>query len=319
MKRLTQENWIERAKLFHNNKFDYSLVEYKNAHTKVKIICPVHGVFEQNPSDHIRKSGCLKCKYENHYKKTGKSKNDFIKESNKIHENKYCYDKVEYKGCMNKVCIICKEHGEFWQTPNKHLLGQGCSECAKEFHKKRFKKINNKRHDDNVLNYIKKARNVHGDKYSYLSPYVSCKDKIKIKCNKCGNIFKQLLSAHLTGQGCPRCRSSHGENEIEMFLKSKGIKYITQYKFKNCRGVKRPLPFDFYLPVMNICIEYQGRQHFEIVKFNGCSLFVAEKSHNKIIDNDKIKKKYCEENNIDLLEISYKDNIIDKLEKVNVI
>jgi len=91
MKRLTEKEWIERAKNFHINKFDYSLVEYINAHTKVKIICPIHGIFEQDPNDHIRKSGCLKCKYENHYKKTGKPKQNFIIESNKIHENKYIY------------------------------------------------------------------------------------------------------------------------------------------------------------------------------------------------------------------------------------
>jgi very-short-patch-repair endonuclease len=81
-------------------------------------------------------------------------------------------------------------------------------------------------------------------------------------------------------------------------------------KFKNCKN-KKQLFFDFFLPDFNCCIEYDGIQHFEIVEFFG-----GEKSFNERLINDNIKNDFCEENNISLLRISYKDNINEILEKI---
>jgi len=316
MKNISQEEWIERSKKTHADKYDYSLVQYVNMKTKVKIICPVHGVFEQNSSDHMRKSGCLKCKYENHFKHVRKTKEDFINESYKIHGKKYDYSKVEYINNHTKVCIICKKHGDFWQIPNKHISSKhGCLLCGKEKDLKRLEKINSKRCLNNVLFFVEKSNEVHNNKYQYLSSYVSSNIKIKIKCNKCEKVFEQLPSSHLNGQGCPICKKSKGENEIEKYLIDNNIKYISQYKFKDCLGLKRMLPFDFYLPKLNLCVEFQGRQHYEPVQFFGSSLIKAEKTFIKTQINDKIKKKFCEENNINFLEISCKDIIINKLEE----
>ena len=128
-KELTTEEFIKRAKLIHGNKYDYSKVEYKDIKTKVCIICPKHGEFWQRPSSHLDGQGCPICKGENIRAKKIKGKERFIDESICVHGNKYDYSKVEYVNSSTKVCIICPIHGEFWQTPMKHLNGHGCQRC----------------------------------------------------------------------------------------------------------------------------------------------------------------------------------------------
>ena len=125
----TTESFIEEARKVHGDKYDYSKVEYVNSHTKVCIICPKHGEFWQLATNHLRKRGCPKCKAEETYKRQVSSKEEFIEKARKVHGDKYDYSKVEYINNKTKVCIICPKHGEFWQTPNHHLKGKGCSKC----------------------------------------------------------------------------------------------------------------------------------------------------------------------------------------------
>jgi len=312
-KKVTKEEWIERANKAHNNFYDYSLVDYKGMDFKIKIICPIHGIFEQRSGDHIRGFGCFKCKYEKLAKERSKSLEKFISEAKQVHGEKYDYSKVVYINNHTKVCIICPEHGEFWQTPNKHLLGSGCIKCSKLKDKIRIDKINNKRHEIIKNEFIKKAIEIHGNIYEYLTNYVSSNDKIQIKCKQCNTIFYQKPHAHLIGQGCPVCNQSKGENRISKLLTERNIRFILQYIFKNCRGKKRPLPFDFYLPDYNTCIEYDGEHHFKPVCFNGSSLDKAEKRFEITKLNDEIKNKFCKQNVINLIRISYKDDIGSKL------
>lgn len=124
------KEFIEKAKSVHGNKYDYSKVKYVNCHTKVCIICPEHGEFWQNPSDHINGSGCPKCKAEKIGNINRKGKYSFIEEAKNVHGDKYDYSKVEYTNNKAKVCIICHEHGEFWQVPCDHLKGCGCPKCG---------------------------------------------------------------------------------------------------------------------------------------------------------------------------------------------
>lgn len=129
----TKEDFINEANLKHNNKFDYSLVDYKTARIKVKIICPIHGIFEQTPGSHVsklRKSDCPKCKYENLTKLNTFTNKQFIKKANKLHNFKYDYSKVDYKGDRIKIIIICPVHGEFLQTPGDHNKSNGCKKCG---------------------------------------------------------------------------------------------------------------------------------------------------------------------------------------------
>jgi len=107
-RKLGIDKFIEKAKVIHGDKYDYSKVEYGNINTKVIIICPKHGEFLMSPNKHLnRKQGCAKCA--GYYKTT----DEFIEQANKIHFNKFDYSKVNYSFHDRKVCIICPEHGEF--------------------------------------------------------------------------------------------------------------------------------------------------------------------------------------------------------------
>lgn len=126
----TTEKFVACAREIHGDKYDYSKVEYKDSKTKVCIICPEHGEFKQRPNSHLRGCGCLKCS--GSVKSTTK---DFIKKAREVHGDKYDYSKVEYKSNKAKICIICPEHGQFWQTPSDHLRGSGCPICNRGFSK----------------------------------------------------------------------------------------------------------------------------------------------------------------------------------------
>ena len=132
--KLTKDEFIRRAKEVHGNKYDYSKVKYISYHTKVEIICKKHGEFWQSPAHHLRKGGCPKCVGRN------KTTEEFIEQAKEVHENKYDYSNVMYTRSEKKVCIICPEHGEFWQTPHKHLSGSGCPECGKYHGKAAYRK-----------------------------------------------------------------------------------------------------------------------------------------------------------------------------------
>lgn len=117
--------FIQKSRILHGDKYDYSKVIYTNSKEKVTIICPIHDEFQQAPFKHLQNQGCPSC---NKNKKL--TNNEFIERSNIIHNNKYDYSKAQYVNNTTKVCIICPRHGEFWQTPKKHLLNQGCPKCG---------------------------------------------------------------------------------------------------------------------------------------------------------------------------------------------
>ncbi len=119
------EEFVKKAKLIHGDLYVYSKVTYTNNKTKVTIICPTHGEFEQSAGNHLAGNGCPKCKTQ----KTLKSQNQVIEDFIKVHGTIYDYSKVEYKTSMDKVTIICPVHGDFEQTPNSHVSGSGCPEC----------------------------------------------------------------------------------------------------------------------------------------------------------------------------------------------
>lgn len=131
--RLTTEKFIEKANKKHNNFYDYSLVNYIDSKTKVKIICPTHGLFEQQPSNHLFGQRCIKCMGDNVRKARKFTKEQWIQKFKEIHNDRYDYSLVDIKegsGNSFKIIIICKEHGEFLQTPNAHLhMSNRCPFC----------------------------------------------------------------------------------------------------------------------------------------------------------------------------------------------
>lgn len=232
--KLTQEEFIKKAQLKHNNFYDYSLVKYVRANVKVTIKCPKHGMFEQQPNNHLFGQRCVWCMGDNVRKSRKFTLEQWVEKFKAAQGDIYDYSKVEEfegNGAKNKIIIICKIHGEFLQTPNSHL------------HQK---------------------------------------------------------------AGCPYCKLSKGENEIEKYLIKNKINYIREYKFEECRNPKtnKKLPFDFYLPNQNIIIEFHGEQHYKKMGFyfeTRCGGLEGRKYR------DKFKEEFCNLKNINYLVISYKD------------
>lgn len=197
MKLSHKQNFITKSSKVHNNKYDYSLVNYVNSKTKVIIICPTHGEFEQQPNNHSSGRGCSKCAI------AVFDTPSFIFQANLVHKNLYDYTKTVYTNTKTKVTIECKTHGEFSQVPNAHLSGQGCPECGKTkagLGRKLTKK-----------QFITKANKLHNSKYSYAKLiYTSIYEKVLITCPYHGD-FKQTAHNHLVGHGCMACaRESSG-------------------------------------------------------------------------------------------------------------
>ena len=207
-KRLTTDEFIKKAIGVHSNRYDYSNTSYISTHTKVCIICPEHGEFWQTPANHLLGSKCPKCASIEVHNNQSNGKDGFIKKARHVHKNKYDYSKVEYFNNHTKVCIICPEHGEFWQKPLKHTQGHGCPYCGGT------KKLT-------TDEFIYKSKLVHGDRYDYSKvEYVTTDKKVCIICSDHGK-FWQTPHAHINGQGCPTCMGTKKLNTEEFIEKSK--------------------------------------------------------------------------------------------------
>ena len=305
--RLTLEEFLGKANKVHGDEYDYSLVDYKNNSTKVKIICKNHGIFEQKPNSHIdSKHGCPICRYIKSAKSNSDNIYSFIAKAKKIHGNKYDYSLVNYKSSQVKIKILCPKHGLFKQRPQDHLRYKpNC--CAEEL------KSNNKI-NKHAEEFIAKAIKVHKNKYDYsLVNYKGSITKIKIICPMHGE-FKQRPSDHLREHGCPTCgKESSGEKEIRNFLIENNVNFISQKSFDGCI-YKNKLRFDFYLIDCNLLIEFDGAQHFKPIKEWGG---IKEFERTKI--KDKIKNDYCVLNNKILFRIKYTEDLQKKLAEIKEI
>ena len=277
--------FIELARKIHGNKYDYSKTVYKGMLTKICVTCPTHGDFLVLPNNHLHGDICRKCYEENRRKNI----NRFIEEARKIHGDKYDYSKVDYVNALTKVCIICPEHGEFWQTPANHLSSKGCRKCHGRYYM-------------NTDEFINEAKKVHGDKYDYSKvEYNGMFNNVCIICPIHGEFWQKPIK-HLNKQGCPICKESHLENEIRNLLIRNGIKFEQEKKF-DWLVSDGNLRLDFYIPDKKIAIECQGIQHFiPIEYFGGIDMFEKQKKM------DELKKQLCEKHNIKVL---YYTNILE--------
>lgn len=295
---MTYEEFINLANNIHNYKYSYPKQEFKNLYTKIKIICPKHGMFEQRPNTHLKGHGCKKCATEKDTLRKYMSQEEFINRCKKLFPN-YDYSKTIYKGTHNKVTVICLKHGPFTVSAASLLAKHGCDRC--------YRRLSTKE------SFIEAAIKVHGNKYDYSKVnYKNNNTKVEIICPKHGS-FWSTPGNHLSGKSCFKCQSSKGEKKIRELLTGMNIEFVEQKRFKDCRD-KNPLPFDFYLPNYNMCIEYQGEQHYIPVKHGNMSQKIMKENLKKVQKRDKIKRQYCKENSITLLEIKYTD-IIEKVIK----
>lgn len=287
-----KSNFLDKSNLHHNNKYDYSLVNYINNNTKIDIICEKHGVFAQTPSNHIgRYGGCQECKKEVYIASYSKGLEDFLHTSNNIHNYFYTYIKKSYINLKSKVSIICTKHGLFEQNAFRHKNGAKCPKCDIE-----VRANNQKLSNGDAIN---KLIRVHNNRYDYSKViYDNYLSKVEIICKEHGS-FMQRYDCHIKGSGCPICSESKGERKIAYYLEYNNIDYIREHSFNDCKNINK-LSFDFYLLERNICIEFDGIQHFKSIDyFGGTDRFEYMKKC------DNIKNLYCEKNNIKLIRISY--------------
>ena len=191
-KRVNTADFIKRARKVHGNRYDYSKVLYVAAKSKVTIICPEHGEFEQWPSNHYIGHGCHEC---------GGNKplilDRFIERANKIHKDRYDYSRVEFKNVESKIEIICSDHGPFHQRLFSHLKGFGCPHCGWAVTAKKLSHSHDR--------FLEDARRAHGDRYDYSQvEYVNALSKVTIVCHDHG-AFGQNPASHIRDVGCPKC------------------------------------------------------------------------------------------------------------------
>lgn len=293
-KNLTTEQWVEKVKKKHGKDYDYSKVNYKGSKHKVTLVCKYHGDFSVVPKEHLSSgSGCPKCANK------GLSNDERIQRLIDVHGDKYDFSESIYTKSNEDIEFVCKEHGKVYAKYENLLQGQGCRKCnGRGF-------TNEER--------IQHAIDVHGDKYDYSKyEYINATTKSIVICKKHGE-FKVTPNSHVNGgSGCPKCgKKSKGEETISKVLKENNIKYKMQHRFDDCIGnsgvtgkYSKKLPFDFYLPEFNCCIEYDGRQHY--VPVYGEEQLKIQQSI------DSIKNEYCKENKISLIRI--KSNRVVKSE-----
>ncbi len=219
-KPLTTLQFIEKSKLKFGNRFDYSKTEYVNHNTNVCIICPKHGEFWQLPSVHLKGSGCPLCGKEMKVRKLTGNSQTFIEKAKKIHGDKYDYSKVEYVNAKTKVCIICSEHGEFWQRPCEHLSKNGCPECANIIRKHSRRKL--KTTEEFIIECTKK----YGDRYDFSKTIYNGANKPIVvfdKIKKCE--FTTRPTSLLTKDYSTKTRINK-ENFVEKAIAIHGDKYV---------------------------------------------------------------------------------------------
>lgn len=304
---LTTEEFVRRALEIPGNaeKYDYSETEYINNKTKVKIFCKnCQEYFWILPGNHIRlNQGHNKCC--GYYKRTPE---EFKEELENLCGDKIDFSLACFKTRHDSVEAICKENGyHFWRSPDSFLRGHTtCPYCTGNYVK-------------TTEEYQAFLKDYFGDAYDFSEvEYVNRLTPVKIICPEHGPFYRtpaSILDVIREGKEilCPHCNESEGERKVFRFIEENKFEYKTQYKVSECKYEKE-LPFDFYLPNHNLCIEYQGEQHYRPIKTWG-----GEEYFEKTLKRDQIKKDYCKNNKISLLEIKHDiplDQVNDRLQNI---
>jgi len=252
-RRFTQEDFINRANVVHEFKYDYSMVIYINSQTYVTIICKLHGEFQQVPASHLQGVGCRQCGVVTAIDKQRLTVEEFIERAQKIHGDRYDYTETIWVDSKTHVSIRCKEHGTFMQDPNNHLNGFGCKKCNGKIY--------------TLEEFTSRASVIHNGKYDYsFSVYTKSVEPVNIKCLDCKSIFQQSPNSHLNGSGCIFCKNKTEKKLFDWFKQIyQSVKHQVRYSW--CKNIEsdRFLPFDFEI-CSNILVELDGRQHFQQVR-----------------------------------------------------
>lgn len=280
MRRLTTDEFIFKAKNIHGEKYDYSKTYYIDRRSVVDIICYKHGLFQQNAGNHLAGQNCPICEGR------GKGNNKrFVDNAVLVHGNKYDYSNVNYINSHSKITISCPIHGEFEQSPTRHLYGDGCPKC-------------NGGVSITQEEFIIKAKNVHGDKYDYsLVNYINSIKKIKIICNKHG-VFEQKPNGHLNGQGCGKCAIENKCLTTEDFINKANNVHSNLYDYSLVNYEHNNIKIKIICPIHGV-FEQKPNSH---LNGRGCSKCKLKSKGEIVINNWLIQ------NNIDFeIQKSFSD------------
>jgi hypothetical protein len=344
MKKLTTQEYLNKAKTVHGDKYDYSETLYKDSRQPIKIICKEHGVFFKNAKSHLYGYGCNYC--------SGKELTfkEFVTKADKIHNGKYIYVEDSFCGVNYPIDIICFEHGLFNQLAQSHLSGCGCAKCSKSYHLDNFE-------------FIKRVRSKFGDKYgcsqvNYINKYT----RVTLVCGKHGPFEIIPNNLYYSDEACLICsgyryntqtfiekaieihRSRYsyanvsyirGDKEVILTCKKHGNFNITPHLHLSgsgcpkCTGSRGEKLLDTifqemgYNPIKNKSFpgcKYKIRLRFDFfipekntcIEFDGAYHFqfspYAHKKFSNFIEckiRDKIKDVYCINNKINLIRIPY--------------
>lgn len=277
-RKLNYDSFIEHCNEIHNNKYTYPKFDYTSCGDKIKIICPVHGEFEQHIHVHYNGSGCPKCADETFIAPNKLVKEDIIKRFNEKHDNKYTYYDFEYTNQEQKIKMCCPIHGDFILSVNKHLNGRGCQQCGKE--KGHISRVITRKGQPSKKKYstqdiINKFKEVHGDTYDYsLVEYEGYKEKVKIICPTHGK-FEQGANKHLLKRGCPHCKLSkqYSDKEVAWLNSLQNPNIIKQYRIPE----NKLYSFDGYDPTTRTGYLFHGDY------FHGNPNTFPREEYNKLI------------------------------------
>lgn len=278
---------------------DIEVVEtYINAQTKISHRCKIDGyIWKAYPHAILRGDGCPKCAGN-----AKKNTQQYINEVEIVNSNIEVLG--EYINALTPILHKCKIDGHEWYVePANILSGRGCPQCKTRILSNMFVK----HHDQ----YVEEVIVINPD-IEVLEKYINANTPILHRCRIDGYTWQIAPSNILSGQGCPQCQESNGERKIRNWFLINDIEYIYQKTFDGCVD-KKMLPFDFYIPKYNLCVEFDGKQHFEPVDFSGKGEKWAIEQFHKTKLHDEIKNQYCKDNNINLLRIPYFKSVEEEL------
>ncbi|GIE35450.1 hypothetical protein Ait01nite_084950 [Actinoplanes italicus] len=300
----TTASFVGKARDVHGDTYDYSRVDYTRSHVAVTIVCTEHGPFRQAPNAHLGGQGCPECGFRRISVARAGNLEAFLERAFVVHGSRFDYGGTVFAGSHVKVTILCREHGEFQQTPASHLNGSGCPSCGVQARRIAIAGTTDL--------FVTRSRVVHGDTYDYSSvDYRNAMTRVAIGCPRHGR-FLQVPPVHLAGSGCPRCSTSKGESAVARHLSALGLRYEHQWRDHDCRDI-RPLAFDFALVEQRLLIEFDGIQHSRPVRWGSMSQEVADALFDGVRRRDRIKDEWAARNGWTLLRLTDATTIEERL------
>lgn len=289
-KQITNDEFLVRFSKVWGDKLT-PLSKYEKMHTKIRVHCNTcKHQWESLPLNLLHGEGCPRCCKEIH--NTG----DVLEFLKRNHYSCSLLEGEEYTDYYTKMEFVCACGNHFTTSFASLRKTYGvCKECSALA--RRTKQLKSQDEAKEL------AFNATGDEYELVGVYSGYSQLTTFKHTSCGEVFDVRFDHLIAGETqCPHCfnSKSRGEVAISKWLKANNIAFEEQKRFRDCRGDKRPLPFDFYIPDLNIAIEYQGEQHYAPVK-----LFGGDNKFEKRIKYDAIKKIFCAINGIRFVCIPY--------------